>query len=136
MPQATPEKKEETMDYQPTMDPARKKRVKVIVHRLNVDDDNKDLPITVNDLGDPNGRIVFSPGKPVDLTEAQLNILRDSVEESEITVPEGSGMYETANPLKIAEDNFPGFTASRDRETGLIKLRRRVPNFMIEIVSR
>lgn len=131
MPQATHEI-EEPKAYQPAKDPARKRRLKVIVHRLNVDDDNKDLPITINDLGDPNGRIVFSPGKPVELTQAQLNILKDSVEENEIVVPEGSGIYETSNPVQAAETNYPGFRATLDRETGQIILRRRTPNFMIE----
>ena len=122
---------------QKKIDPLRGERIKVRVHRSNVDPDNKDLPIKVNDLGMPpkEGKRMFAPGQIVELTRSQISILRDSVEETTIELPDGSGIYNAANPLKLAEDHFPGYTAQQSPTTGQILLTRRTPNYIIEPVD-
>lgn len=109
---------------------------KVRVHRLNVDESNKELIITVNDLGDTrHGKKEFIPGQEVELTQAQINILRAAVERQEITLDTYSGVHTESNPLMAAEKQFPGFKAHYDRHTGSVIVVKETPNYSIETVE-
>lgn len=114
----------------------RKTIKKYKVHRLNVDESNKNLIISVNDLGDiRNGKKEFLPGQVVELTNAQVSILRDAVEVQEIRLDSYSGVHGEADPLRAAELQFPGFSARRDRATGFVIVDKRTPNYAIETVE-
>lgn len=117
----------------PSPDPRRTLQ-RVRVHRNNVDPENKDLAITVNDLGSATGRRVFAPGQIVELSAVQIGILRDSVETIDIPIPHGSGIYDNADPRKSAESHFPGFQARINRDTGVVTVSKRTPNYVIEPV--
>ena len=113
----------------------RKVMKKVRVYRLNVDEQNTDLIITVHDLGDPkNGKAAFYPGQEVTLTQTQINILKDSVVRHQISIEHGSGIYEASNPLTAAKAQFRGFNAYMDRHTGMVVVVKTEPNYSVEYV--
>ena len=129
------DKEDKNTVYRPEDDPARRKKIRCRVHRSNVDPENKDLLITVNDAGVSNGKREFSPGQIVTLTQVQIDILRDSVETSEIVIPDGSGIYEQSNPKKAAESMYPGFQAAINPVDGTVVVRKYTPNYIIEPVA-
>lgn len=112
---------------------ATKKLTKCRVHRSNVDPDNKDMVIslTVNSI---SNKKTFWPGEEVELTQSQISVLKDSVEEVRIEIPPESGIYSSKDPVSVAKAQNPGFSAEIDRATGLITLVQRVPNYIIEVV--
>lgn len=110
--------------------------LRVIVHHLDMEGAAKDSPIPVNDLGDhAHGKAICFPGKETILSAVQVNILKDAIEPIMVSVPEGSGIYAEANPLRAAEAQFPLFVASRDRATGLIKLTRHKERFSVNVLG-
>lgn len=109
------------------------RRFRVIVHRLNVERENADLPISVNLVG--RKRRVFNPGEPTILYGYHIEILRNAVEDNEFEVPSESAAYESINPIKIAEANFPGYRARVRDEDGVIILTKRVPMYSVEILE-
>ena len=114
----------------------RKQRFYCKVYRLNSQGDDRNNPIPVNDLGDlRHGRAYAIPGQLSILSLVQINILREAVVYHNIPVPEDSGIYEEANPLKAAEKQFPKFKAVRDRNSNLIFLVKEDPQFSVEIVK-
>ena len=106
--------------------------IKCKVHRQNTDPQNALVPITVNAVGRANGKKVFIPGTVVNLTQAQANILRDSAEEHEHKIPDESGIYQSANPVKTAADYYPGCEISQDQRTGRLTAYKKVPHYIIE----
>jgi len=111
-----------------------KKYKTVRVHRSNVDPDNRDLPISVC-VNNPAERKRFWPGEEVKLTEAQINVLKTSVEEMRIEIPADSGIYQSKNPMVVARNSYPGMTPEQDQITGIIFMTTRTPNYIIEFVD-
>jgi len=106
---------------------------KYIIHRANVDPDNRDLPIsiTVNSI---NNKKMFWPGEEVDLNASQIGVLKDSVEEIELEIPDESGIYESKNPVALAKSYYPNMRATRSSVTGRIVMTQRIPNYYFEQV--
>ena len=107
---------------------------KYIIHRTNCDPDNKNLPIsiTVNNIANKK---VFWPGVEVELNESQIGVLKDSVEETKLDIPMESGIYESQNPMALAQSFYPNMIARRSEVTGIITMVQRTPNYIIEIVE-
>lgn len=103
---------------------------KVTVYWANADPDNKSNPIVVNCVG-RYGKKVIVPGVPLWLHERHIARLKDAVIETELQVPEGSGIYSAANPLRAAENQNPGMKARQDPATGLVYLVKRTVQFVI-----
>ena len=117
-------------------DDSRVKWFKVKVHRANVEPENSMLPITVNVIGSPalGGKKVFSPGQTVELTAAQINVLKTPVETS-FVIPDTSGIYEERNPIQAARQQYPDFEFKHDRVTGSIVASKSTPNYFVEHVE-
>jgi len=111
------------------------KRFKVKVHRVGMDPENKDLPISVDTCNPATGgKLRFSPGTVVELTLTQIDIL-SRPQETNIPLDEGSGIYEASNPQKLAEKYYPGFSARRDPATGIIWITKSEPLYIVERVG-
>jgi hypothetical protein len=108
------------------------KMVKCRVYRSNVDPDNRDMPIsvTVNSIANKK---TFWPGEEVLLSEAHINVLKDSVEESRIHIPAESGIYASKDPVAVARNFYPSMKAEVDPVDNTISMVSRVPNFLVEI---
>ena len=113
--------------------PEKAKRIKCRIHRSNVDPDNRDLPISIT-VNTPHNKKVFWPGQEVELTESQLGVLKDAVEEVRITIPPESGVYESRDPVALAKSYYPNMSPEIDRATGQITMLSRIPNFIIETI--
>jgi len=92
---------------------------KVRVHRASGDEDNRDVQISVC-VNSAKNRRVFYPGEEVELSLAQIAVLRNSVEETKLVIAPDSGIYEAKNPEAMARNHYPGMTLRRDKTTGLI----------------
>jgi len=113
----------------------RRQRHYVIVNHLLAEGKERDNPIPVNDLGDlAHGRAVCWPNRETILSQAQINILKDAVERFAIPVPEGSGIYEEADPLRAAQTQFPSYKAQYDPSTGQIMLHKERARFAINVI--
>lgn len=113
---------------------APKKKTKLVrIHRASGAPENKDLEISVC-LNHAKDRKKFYPGAEVELTPAEINVLRTSVEENAFYIPPDSGIYAAADPLAIARNQYPGMSAQYDQATGQIKVTKRTPNYLIEEV--
>lgn len=113
----------------------RKQRFFVKVHPLQAEGTDRGNPIPVNDVGDhAHGRAVCYPNKEGVLSQVQINILRDSVERFYLEVPEDSGIHEEANPIKMAEKQYPGFTARIDKMTQRLIVFKDKPRFSVEVL--
>ena len=104
------------------------------VTRTNVDPDNAMVPIMVC-VNDRKNKREFSPGQIVKLSQAHIDVLRNSVEETRLIIPGDSGIYESANPLAIARNQYPDMMPSYDPQTGEIVCTRRVPNYVVERIE-
>jgi len=107
------------------------------VSRLNAHPENSDDPIVVNVVANKNkggGRRVIIPGQVVELTRAQVESLRNSVEETDFPLSEDSGIHESKDPIKTAKALYPGLTPVLNRETGEIRMVRSRRNFSVELV--
>jgi hypothetical protein len=107
---------------------------KVRVHRASGDEDNRDVQISVC-VNSAKNRRVFYPGEEVELSLAQIAVLRNSVEETKLVIAPDSGIYEAKNPEAMARNHYPGMTLRRDKTTGLINMFKRTPNYLIEEVG-
>lgn len=110
-----------------------KKSNRYIVHRSNVDPDNNSLPITVT-ANNLSSKKVFLPGSEVTLTESQLDVLRNSVEEVRLDIPVDSAIYSSPDPMALAQNMYPGMLPKTDESTGGIFVTKRTPNYIIESV--
>jgi len=108
---------------------------RVVVNRLNVSENNQNLEIVVNDLGIKNGRKSFYPGQEVELSLAQIAILKDAVERNHIDIPTDSGAYSADNPVEAVKQLFPGFLVKQNKQTGLIYAEKHRPNYSVSEVS-
>lgn len=114
----------------------RKQRFYVKVHPLQAEGSERGNAIPVNDLGDPaHGRAVCYPNKKGVLSLTQINILRESVERFSLQIPDDSGIHEEANPIKMAEKQYPGFTAQVDKVTQQLIVFKDKPRFSVEILG-
>ena len=104
------------------------------VTRTNVDPDNAMVPISVT-VNDRKNKREFSPGTVVKLSKAHIDVLRNSVEETKLVIPGDSGIYESKDPLALARSQYPDMIASYDQQTGEIICTRRVPNYVVEVLS-
>lgn len=108
------------------------KMVKCRVYRSNVDPDNRDMPISVT-VNSISNKKTFWPGEEVLLSEAHINVLKDSVEESRIHIPAESGIYASKDPVAVARNFYPSMKAEVDPVDNTISMVSRVPNFLVEI---
>jgi len=109
---------------------------RVTVHWMNAAEGNQNQEIVVNDLGTENGRAAFFPGQEVNLTMTQINILKDAVERMRIDIPAGSGVYESDNPIRIIQQQHPGFQVKRRPSDGMYYAERIKPNYSIVEVDK
>ena len=109
------------------------KRFKCKVFYINEDPENAKLPIIVHCVG--HRKRQFYPGDEVVLHDYHISILRDAVDDTEIEVPDESGVYGASDPIKAAEKNFPGFIAKVNPMDNGITLIKRVPRYSIEMLG-
>jgi hypothetical protein len=108
-----------------------KDRIAVIIHRLNCDPANQYDPFPLNIVG-VFPRTVITPGQPIKLHPDQIQAIKDEVIETEIEIPESSGVYESENPLRLAEQHYPGFSARLNEMSGVITVTQKTPLFAVE----
>ena len=101
------------------------------VYRANCDEENRDLIIKVTANG-PHERAVFKPGEDTELTETQINILKDAVLDSKIEIPFNSGIYSAKNPEVAAKNQYPDFQVTRNPYTNLITMTKHLPKYIVE----
>lgn len=106
------------------------KRFRCVVHRLNIDRENADLPISVDVIG--KKKRVFYPGEEVVLHDYHIEVLDNAVDSTELELPAESGIYTSGNPLQQAMKNYPGFKAIRDEVDGSIKLFKNTKMYSVE----
>jgi len=107
--------------------------IKCRVTRTNTDPDNANMPISAI-VNDRKNKREFLPGQVVKLSQAHINVLRDSVEETMLIIPDDSGIYEAKDPLTLAKNQYPGLTPEYDPITGQIICKRRTANYVVEIL--
>ena len=110
------------------------KLIKCRVYRSNVDPDNRDMHISVTHNSLAHKKI-FWPGEEVELTEGQINILKDSVEENRLFIPAESGIYASKDPIAVAKNFYPNMRAEVNPTDNTISMISRVPNFIVELVE-
>jgi len=113
--------------------PQKPKVTKCRVHRSNCDPDNRDMQISVT-VNNAANKKVFWPGQEVELTDSQLGVLRDSVEEVKLVIPPESAVYSAKDPVAVARGYYPNMTAEVASATGIISMVSRIPNFIVEAV--
>lgn len=101
------------------------------VTRTNVDPDNANLSIMVG-VNDRKNQREFLPGQIVKLSKAHIDVLRNSVEETMLEIPAGSGIYEASDPLAMAASQYPGMIPQYNSTTGGICCISRIPNYVVE----
>ena len=101
------------------------------VHRRG---ENQNAPITATP-GDIRRKKEFWPGQPVYLTDRHIAVLRDAVIDSEIPIPDNSGIYDAANPQFEAQKRNPGYEAKVDVQTGSVYLKKIEPLYIVEIIE-
>ncbi len=123
------------MKEEATQKPNKKEVIKkkYRIYRSNVDPDNKDIPISIN-ANTTAGKKQFSPGEEVELSDTQISILRDAVDETMIQIPLESGIYTSNNPAALAKNLYPSMVPYTDPATGGITMVNRSPNYIIEPV--
>ena len=121
-------------DHSTPKERAPKKKQLCRVYRANCDEENRDWIIKVTANG-PHERAVFKPGQEIELTETQINILKDSVVESRIEIPGDSGIYSAKNPEVAAKNMYPDFQVEKDPYTNLIAMTKRLPKYIIEYLE-
>jgi len=114
---------------------AKPKTKRVRIHRASGSPENKDLQISIC-VNNAKNRKKFFPGEEVELTQSEISVLRDSVEENALYIPPDSGIYAARDPLAIARNQYPGMTAKYDQVTGQIKMIKRTLNYIIEEVAQ
>ena len=107
--------------------------IKCRVHRSNCDPDNKDMPISVTPNSISN-RKTFWPGEEVELTQAHIDILKNSVEEVRLTIPPESGIYAAKDPIAVAKNFYPAMTAEVSQMDNTISMISRTPNYILEMI--
>jgi len=112
--------------------PAFTRKHKVRVFRFNCEKENQNDPIVVDVVGVSGQRKVFLPGQTVELSEAQIEILKNAKEDSSFEIEPTSGIYKARDPMREAVNWNPGFTPVQDPITGLITLTDSKPNYVIE----
>lgn len=101
------------------------------VHRRG---ENQNAPIVVTP-GDIKRKKEFWPGQSVYLTDRHIAALRGAVIDSEIAIPDNSGIYEAANPQFEAQKRNPGYEAKVDVSTGSVYLKKSEPLYIVEILD-
>lgn len=107
-------------------------KIKCRIHRANCDPDNRDMPISVT-VNNSSSKKVFWPGEEIELTQAHINVLKDSVEEVRISIPSESGIYASKDPVAVAKNQYPSMKAVVNPMNNMITMIRRIPNYVIEI---
>ena len=103
------------------------------VHHMDMDRENRDVPITVC-VNDAMNRKVFAPGQEVELTESEVAALKDSYIDSQIPIPWNSGIYQARNPMTEAKKQYPDMIIEKDARSGLLTAIKRQPRFLVEII--
>jgi len=79
--------------------------------------------------------VTVIPGVPVDLTDTQISLLKDNPIESEIPIPQNSGVYERPDGIQLAEHQmYPGHRAKVNPVTGEITMVKTTPLYAVETV--
>jgi len=118
----------------PKVEAVQEKLIKCRVHRSNCDPDNRDMPISVT-VNSISNKKVFWPGEEVLLTQAHINVLKDSVEENRILIPPESGIYASKDPIAVAKNFYPSMRAEVNPTDNTISMISRVPNYIIEKID-
>ncbi len=105
------------------------------VYRLNEEKENANFPISVGLIGKSRVKRVFDPGDEVVLFDYHIEILRNAVSENEIEIPSESAVYESKDPTRQAENNFPGYRARVNPEDGLLTLIKHIPKYSVEVIE-
>jgi hypothetical protein len=105
------------------------------VTRSNIDADNANMVISVC-VNDRKNKRTFMPGQEVALSKAHIDALRNSAEETRLTISPDSGIYLAANPLQLARNQYPGMQPEYDVNTGAIVMVQRTPNFIVEEIRK
>lgn len=104
--------------------PGQVKRFRVKVQRLGGDEENRKNPIQVNTgRVETGGKRVFYPGETVELTSTQIELLKNSKQQTDVEIPDHggeSGIYNAKNPVEAAKLEWPGYTIRLDPETGAL----------------
>ena len=129
-------KKLEKTDANPATKPAEKrvKSFKCVVLRHNIDPENANLPVIVT-ANNFSNRKQFTPGTEVILTETEIDILKNSVEEDQIQIMPDSGIYKSRDPLALASELYAGFQPVRDPNSGQINMIRNVANYSVHVIN-
>ena len=110
------------------------KGIKCRVQRSNCDPDNRDMPISVT-VNSIFNKKKFWPGEEVELTQAHINVLRDSIEEVRIPIPPESGIYSSKDPIALAKNFYPAMSPEVNPADNTITMTSRVPNYIVEVLS-
>jgi len=110
------------------------KELKCRVYHANTDPGNADMEISVT-VNTAASKKIFWPGVDVMLTQAHINVLKDSVEETRFDIPSESAIYSSRDPITAAKNNYPAMRAEVNPSTGLITMFRSMPNYLVEIVE-
>ena len=125
---------EEMTEFEPVVEKTPKDKYLCRVYRANCDEANRDqiIKVTVNSF---NNRKVFKPGEEVELNISQINVLKDSVVDTEIHIEPSSGIYSSKNPEAAAKNQYPGFQIRKDQTTGYITAFKHEPKYIIEYLE-
>ena len=122
---------EKTTEKKYPVKSSRDKTYKVKVYRR--DKLNETMPITVCH-NDSHNKKEFMSGAEVELTQSEIDILKDARIEHRFDLPDNSGIYEASNPLFEAQKQNPGMEAKIDHRTGSIYLQKSEPIYIIQTV--
>ena len=103
------------------------------VFHMDMDQENKDVPISLC-VNNALNRKRFLPGQEVELTEAEINVLKEPLD-TQIPIPPTSGIYEAKDPIKEAKKQYKGLDIVRDKRSGVLLAVKRQPRFMVEVVK-
>lgn len=113
---------------------AKSELIKCRVYRSNVDPDNKDMPISVT-VNNISNKKIFWPGEEVLLSQAHIDVLKNSIDSVRIPIPAESGIYSSANPEAVARNFYPSMMVERNRIDNTIIMTSKTPNFIIETIG-
>lgn len=105
-----------------------------IVHHLDQHPENMNLPIEIT-VNDAANRKVIRPGLETQLSDAELEVLRNAAVDTEFYIPGHSGIYSSKDPLASAKAHYPDYEVSWDKSRGLIRVSKKAPRFIVQVIS-
>lgn len=111
-------------------EPAEPPKKWVRVHHNDLDTDDRDTPISSHVIG-ASPRVGIIPGVPVELSQVDIDNLRNAAIRSSLEISRDSGIYEAPNPLQLAAQHYPGFTPRWNRARNMITVERLQYRFLV-----